>query len=243
MQQNSSLAQEKIMVALDVPDKASALEKMRLFAGHLRTVKIGLQLFTAEGPAIVRQAKDLGFRVFLDLKLHDIPNTVAHAVQSAAALDVDFLTIHTLGGPAMLRAASDAAKHTSLKLLGVTLLTSMDENECLAVGLAGATADQVLRLARLAGTCGLHGCVASPLETAMLRQEMGPEFLLVIPGIRPAGSDAGDQRRILTPGQALAAGASFLVVGRPLMAAPDPLLALQQMNEEMASATAETIRK
>lgn len=236
MQQTSTLAQEKIMVALDVPDKAAALEKMRLFAGHLHTVKIGLQLFTAQGPDIVQAAKDLGFRVFLDLKLHDIPNTVAHAVQSAAAHQVDFLTVHTLGGPAMLRAASEAAKGTELKLLGVTLLTSMDESECHAVGLTDSTADQVLRLAHLAGECSLHGCVASPLETAMLRQEMGPDFLLVIPGIRPAGSDAGDQRRILTPGQALAAGASYLVVGRPLMATPDPLQALQRMNQEMESA-------
>jgi len=214
---------------------------MRLFSGHLNTVKIGLQLFTAEGPAIVKEAKVLGFRVFLDLKLHDIPNTVAHAVQSAAAHHVDFLTIHTLGGPAMMLAASEAAKNTHLKLLGVTLLTSMDENECRAVGLSDSTADQVLRLARLAGNCGLHGCVASPLEAAMLRKEMGPDFLLVIPGIRPAGSDAGDQRRILTPGQALAAGASYLVVGRPLMADPDPLLALQQMNQEMESAAAGAI--
>lgn len=233
MQQNSSLAQEKIMVALDVPDKTSALAKMRLFCGHLQIVKIGLQLFTAEGPNILKAAKDFGFRVFLDLKLHDIPNTVAHAVQSAAAHDVDFLTIHTLGGPAMLRAAREAVRDSNLKLLGVTLLTSMDEGECQSVGLSNSTAEQVLRLAHLARTCGLHGCVASPLETALLRKEMGTDFLLVIPGIRPAGSDAGDQRRILTPGQALTAGASYLVVGRPLLAAENPLQALEQMNQEM----------
>jgi orotidine-5'-phosphate decarboxylase len=236
MQQNSTLAQEKIMVALDVPDEAGAMEKMRLFSGHLNTVKIGLQLFTALGPGIVAAAKDMGFRVFLDLKLHDIPNTVAHAVESAIRHDVDFLTVHTLGGPAMLRAASEAAGDSGLKLLGVTLLTSMDEGECLAVGLSTDTADQVLRLARLAKDCGLHGCVASPLETALLRQELGPDFLLVIPGIRPAGAAAGDQRRILTPGQAIAAGASYLVVGRPLMASATPLETLRQINQEMEDA-------
>lgn len=236
MQQTKTLAQEKIMVALDVPDKPEALEKMRLFAGHLDTVKIGLQLFTAVGPSIVADARAMGFRVFLDLKLHDIPNTVAHAVKSAVALGVDFLTLHTLGGPAMLRAAVEAAAGTPTRLLGVTLLTSMDETECAAVGLERKPAEQVLQLARMAKSCGIHGCVASPLETALLRGDLGPAFLLVIPGIRPAGTEAGDQKRILTPGRALAAGASFLVVGRPLTGAADPLAALRAMNLEMEEA-------
>jgi orotidine-5'-phosphate decarboxylase len=226
-------AQEKIMVALDVPDGARARALMDCFRGRLEIVKIGLQLFTAEGPSVVAAAKEAGFRVFLDLKLHDIPNTVAHAVQSAAGLGVDFLTIHTLGGPAMLRAAAHAAPGSTLKLLGVTLLTSMDDAECVAVGLPGDTSQQVLHLARTARECGLPGCVASPLETAVLRQELGPDFLLVIPGIRPAGAASGDQKRILTPGRALAAGASYLVIGRPLTAAAHPLEALDAILREM----------
>jgi orotidine-5'-phosphate decarboxylase len=230
-----SLAKEKIIAALDVADAASAEPLLRTFSGRLDWIKIGLQLYTAEGPAIVARARDRGFRIFLDLKLHDIPNTVAHAVASAGKLGVDLLTIHTLGGPAMMRAAADAAGEHGLGLLGVTLLTSMDAAECDAVGLPTDVARQVERLGVLAQSCGLAGAVASPLETALLRQATGPNFLLVVPGIRPTGAALGDQKRVMTPAQALTAGASYLVIGRPLTAAPDPLEALTRLDAELAT--------
>lgn len=231
-----SLAKEKIIVALDVADAAAAEPLLQTFSGRLNWIKIGLQLYTAEGPSIVARARDLGFRVFLDLKLHDIPNTVAHAVGSAGQLGVDLLTIHTLGGPTMLRAAADAAGEHGLGLLGVTLLTSMDAAECDAVGLSTDVARQVEHLGVLAQSCGLAGAVASPLETALLRQAVGPNFLLVVPGIRPTGAALGDQKRVLTPAQALTAGASYLVIGRPLTAASDPLEALARLDAELLTA-------
>jgi orotidine-5'-phosphate decarboxylase len=240
----SNPAKEKVIVALDVPDRAAAENRLQQLTGLVDRVKIGLQLFIAEGPAIVQSARAAGFSVFLDLKLHDIPHTVACAVESAVRLEVEFLTVHTLGGPAMLHAAAEAARGSSLRLLGVTLLTSMDVPQAQAIGLPigspGSTADSenpladhVSRLAAMAAANGLPGAVASPWETARLRQERGPDFALVIPGIRPPGAPAGDQKRIMTPAQALHAGATHLVMGRPLLQAPDPAAVLQAINASL----------
>lgn len=235
----SNPAKEKVIVALDVPDRAAAEARLRQFSGLVDRVKIGLQLFVAEGPSIVRAAREAGFRVFLDLKLHDIPNTVAHAVESAARLEVEFLTLHTLGGPAMLRAAAAAVRGSSLRLLGVTILTSMDAAQARAIGLPvqenspGDLANHVSRLAAMAAENGLSGAVASPLETARLRAERGPDFALVIPGIRPAGAPTGDQKRVLTPAEAIRAGATHLVMGRPLLQAEDPAAVLADINRSL----------
>lgn len=226
-------AKEKIIVALDVPNRTEANTVLKKLAGHLDWIKIGLQLYTAEGPDIVRLARDYGFRVFLDLKFHDIPNTVHHAVQSAGQLGVEFLTVHTLGGPEMLKAAVDAANTVGVHILGVTLLTSMDAPQCLAAGLPTEIPEQVLRLGHLAKNSGLHGVVASPLETELLRKNLGKDFCLVIPGIRPTGTALGDQKRILSPADAIRAGASYLVIGRPITAAPDIMLALATIDKEL----------
>ena len=226
-------AKEKIIVALDVPNRKEADTVLKKLTGHLNWIKIGLQLYTAEGPDIVRLARDYGFRVFLDLKFHDIPNTVQHAVQSAGALGVELLTVHTLGGPEMLKAAAEAANAANIRLLGVTLLTSMDAPQCAAIGLPTEIPEQVLRLGNLAKNSGLQGVVASPLETEMLRKNLGKDFCLVIPGIRPAGTALGDQKRILSPADAIRAGASYLVIGRPITAAPDLMLALAAIDDEL----------
>lgn len=228
-------AKEKIIVALDFPDRSTAEASMKRFAGLLDRVKIGLQLFTAEGPDIVRVAHDLGFRVFLDLKFHDIPNTVRHAVASAGKLGVEMATVHALGSKEMLRTAAEEAASHGVSLLAVTLLTSMDPPQCEAVAIPLPIGSQVLRLASLAAECGIPGVVASPLETASIRAALGSSLRVVTPGIRPPGSPAGDQKRFLTPAQAIRAGADFLVVGRPITAAPDPLSAIAAINEELSS--------
>ena len=199
-------------------------------------MKVGLELYCAEGPALVRELRSRGFSVFLDLKLHDIPNTVAGAVRSAAATGAELLTLHAAGGPAMLRAAAEAAASlpSPPQLLAVTVLTSMDEAQLAATGIAGTPAGQVRRLAAVAADCGITGLVASAEEVAGLRG-LYPRATLVIPGIRPAGAAIGDQKRVATPAAALAAGASFLVIGRPITQAPDPVEAAQMILAEMAS--------
>lgn len=209
----------KIMVALDVPDRAEARRVMTELAGAATWCKIGMQLFTSEGPAIVAEAKSLGFRVFLDLKFHDIPNTVASGVKSAAALGVDMLTIHLCGGPEMIRGAVAAAPE--ICVLGVTVLTSSTAETLAAVGIAHDPAAWVPQLARVGAENGIGGIVCSPLEIAAVRAAVGSAVKIVTPGVRPAGADPGDQRRVLTPAAALAAGADFLVIGRPILAAPD----------------------
>ncbi|HXZ00778.1 MAG TPA: orotidine-5'-phosphate decarboxylase [Stellaceae bacterium] len=221
-----------IFCAIDTPDLAQA----RAIAQAVRNVvsiKLGLEFFTAHGPAGVREVAGKA-PLFLDLKLHDIPNTVAGAVRAAAALKPLLLTVHCSGGKAMLRAAAEAAKQAApdrqrLKLLGVTVLTSLDDGDLEAVGQRGPAAEQVRRLALLARDCGLDGVVCSPLEAAMLRQACGPNFLLVVPGIRLMGLAAGDQKRVMGPRETLAAGADFLVIGRPITGAPDPAAAARAM--------------
>ena len=210
--------------------------------GSAEFFKVGSQLFTAEGPKVIEQIADLGFDIFLDLKFHDIPNTVAGAVSAAAELPrVKMLTLHTTGGLAMMRAAREAlaGKKRPPALLGVTILTSMDAQTMEAVGLAGTPASRALSLARLAKEAGLDGVVASAHEVASIREACGPDFLIVVPGIRPASAAANDQSRVATPAKAIRAGANYLVVGRPITAAPDPCAAAEAICAEIGSAVAE----
>jgi orotidine-5'-phosphate decarboxylase len=199
---------------------------------------VGLELFVAAGPSVVDFLRKRGHSVFLDLKFHDIPNTVAGAVRSAAALGARLVTIHALGGPAMLLAAREALAGVAdaPQLLAVTMLTSMDASQVNAVGIDRTPEEQVEVLALMGLSAGLDGFVCAPQEVARLRTLAGPEAVLVVPGIRPAGADRGDQKRIATPAEALAAGASYLVVGRPIGLAPQPAKAAQAILEEMAAA-------
>ncbi len=229
----------RLIVALDFPAAAPALALADQLRGHVRWLKVGLELYCAEGPALVRQLRVRGFSVFLDLKLHDIPNTVAGAVRSAATTGAELLTLHAVGGPAMLRAAAEAAGSlpTSPQLLAVTVLTSMDQAQLAAIGVNVTPADQVRRLAALAADSSITGLVASAEEVDALRR-LYPQATLVIPGIRPAGAAAGDQKRVATPAAALAAGATYLVIGRPITQAADPVAATEAILAEMASVPA-----
>lgn len=230
-----------IILALDVATADQGLAMARQLATVLGAIKIGSELFTASGPEIVRQMRDLGLSVFLDLKFHDIPNTVAKAVASAVQLDVQMLTIHTGGGSEMMRAAEKSAQDAASKLgskpplvLGVTVLTSMDSNAIAEVGYPANVGQQVDRLAKLAVSSGLRGLVCSPLEVVELRRVLPREVQLVTPGIRPAASVADDQKRTLTPREALEAGADWLVIGRPIYGAADPRRAAEQILESLA---------
>jgi orotidine-5'-phosphate decarboxylase len=222
------------IVALDVPDAAAALALLDRLGPAASFVKVGLQLFTAEGPGIVRELRARGLRIFLDLKLHDIPNTVAHAVKSAAALDVELLTVHASGGASMLRAAAEAAAGTPLTLLGVTVLTSLDERELAeAWGRERVEMEgEVERLARLAAACGIPGVVASVREVAAVRRA-APELRVLTPGIRLAGDAPGDQSRVATPAEAARLGANYVVLGRSITAADNPAAALNRAIDEM----------
>jgi orotidine-5'-phosphate decarboxylase len=225
-----------LILALDLETKEEAHAFLKRVGPDLKTVKIGLQLFTRYGPPLVEEVAALGYRIFLDLKLHDIPNTVAKAVQSLAALPISMLTIHAFGGAGMMAAAhrSRATHCPELTLLAVTVLTSMDAGALREVGITAAPEDQVLRLARLAAASEVNGIVCSPLETALLRRELGPDATLVTPGIRPADSASDEQKRIMTPRQAAEAGASFIVVGRPILRAADPAAAVRSILSEIS---------
>ena len=231
-------ARDRLIVALDVPDAAAAHALARRLAGEVGMFKVGSQLFTAGGPAVVRGLVAEGRRVFLDLKFHDIPNTVAGAVAAAAGLGVSLVTVHAAGGPAMIEAAAEAARGTPARVLAITVLTSLDAAALDAIGMAGGIEATVARLARMAADAGAHGVVASPHEVRVLRAARGAGFLLVTPGIRPAGAALGDQSRAATPGAARSAGADYLVVGRPILAAPDPVAAARAVVLEMEAATA-----
>src|SRR4051812_16793673 len=231
----AQISAQRLIVALDFPDAVAALACADQLAGSVSWFKVGLELYLAAGDRIVRDLKQRGHSVFLDLKLHDIPNTAASAVRSLSQLEPDMLTLHAAGGRAMLNAAAEAARSLPPppRLLAVTVLTSMDTAALAETGVPGSPVEQVLRLARLAAECGIEGMVCSPAEAAALHSAL-PKALLVTPGIRPAGADAGDQRRIATPQFALAAGASMLVIGRPITAAADPKAAAQAILSDMA---------
>jgi orotidine-5'-phosphate decarboxylase len=218
----------RIIVALDLPTAEAALALVRELSPHPGLFKIGLQLYTAAGPEIVHALRELGGRIFLDLKLHDIPNTVGRAVESANSLGVEMLTLHLSGGRSMIQAAARAAAPGML-LLGVTVLTSADEATLRETGIGSPVEEQVLRLAQLGVESGLPGLVASPHELAPLRAAFGAGIKIVTPGIRPPGSTADDQKRAMTPIQALRAGADYLVIGRPITAANDPRSALERI--------------
>lgn len=234
----SSAAQPpRIFVAVDRPSRAEAELDLARLGTHGYAVKLGLEFFVAQGPDGVRQVA--GARpLFLDLKLHDIPNTVAGGVRSASACAPLFLTIHASGGLGMMRAAAKAAAEAGAKrpaLLGITVLTSLDDADLDAIGQRGPTADQAERLAVLAREAGLDGVVCSPHEIARLRKACGSGFKLVVPGIRPAWADAGDQKRIMTPAEAVALGADHLVIGRPITQAEDPKTALARILAEIGA--------
>ncbi|SOD18589.1 orotidine-5'-phosphate decarboxylase [Nitrosomonas ureae] len=224
----------RIIVALDFPDGKSALRLAHQLDPQLCRLKIGKELFTATGPQLIEQLMTKGFDVFLDLKFHDIPNTVAKACQVAAHLGVWMVNVHALGGRKMLQAAREAITPGTTKLIAVTLLTSMDQDDLADIGLAGQPAQIVGRMARLAYECELDGVVCSALETTQLRQQFGSEFCLVTPGIRMHDNNADDQRRVTTPQQAIRNGANYLVIGRPITQANDPLLACQQLNSAIS---------
>lgn len=226
---SSSAVNNPIIAALDVPTANAALALAETLAPAVGAFKVGKELFVSAGPDIIRQIRATGAKVFLDLKFHDIPHTVAQAVAATARLEVDLLTVHTSGGSAMLRAAEEAAQAGPPPplVLGVTVLTSMDDDDLHAVGVTDNATAQVKRLAQLAIDSGLRGLVCSPRELPVLRAALGPDIKLVTPGIRPAGSDAGDQKRTLTPTEAMAAGANWLVIGRPITAAENPRAAAE----------------
>jgi orotidine-5'-phosphate decarboxylase len=235
---------DRLAVALDLPDEREAMNLVDRLGNTCQWFKVGMELYYAAGNNIVKKLRDRGFNIFLDLKLHDIPNTVAGAVRSATDAGASLLTVHASGGRAMMTAAAEAASApSSPRLLAVTVLTSMDAAELAGIGITTSPADQVLRLAKLAQVSGIDGMVCSPEELAMLRKQTGPDTLLVIPGIRPAGASAGDQKRIATPAQAIADGASILVVGRPITRAEDPAAAAQAILEEIEHAQLSPAKK
>jgi orotidine-5'-phosphate decarboxylase len=224
---------DRLIVALDVADAAAARAMVDRLAGHVGMFKIGSQIFTAAGPDFVREVIARGEKVFLDLKFHDIPNTVAGAVSSAGQLGVSLVDVHALGGKEMLEAAVGALPAMGIRLLAITILTSHDEETLASIGVSGSVADGVRRLAVLAKGAGADGVVASPQEVALVREACGKDFLVVTPGIRPAGSARGDQSRTATPAAAIAAGADYIVVGRPILEAHDPAAAADAIVREL----------
>jgi orotidine-5'-phosphate decarboxylase len=234
-------ARDKIIVALDVASLAAGEKLVDQLFPYVGMFKVGLEFYTTAGPAAIRMIKERGGKVFADLKLHDIPNTVAGAARALVRLGVDMLNVHAAGGRSMMEAAAAAVREEAAALgcqapalIAVTVLTSLDRKALQEeVGIEREVEDQVVRWARLAKEAGLDGVVASPREIRAIREACGPEFLIVTPGVRPAGADRGDQRRVMTPAAALQEGASYLVIGRPITAAPDPAAAARAIGEEM----------
>jgi len=225
---------QRLIVALDVSTAAAAQKIVAAVGDSALTYKVGMQLYTAEGPQIVRDLVASGRRVFLDLKYHDIPNTVGAAVSEAAKLGVSMLTVHASGGNKMLLAAVDAAKvRPELIVLAITVLTSMDGDDLETIGMHGSVKESVVRLASIALANGCQGVVTSAREASALRAELGDLFAIVTPGVRPAGSNVGDQVRVVTPAEAIAAGASHIVVGRPITGAADPAAAARTILEQI----------
>jgi orotidine-5'-phosphate decarboxylase len=251
-----SPSEERLIVALDVSSAAEAQRIVSALGDSVHIYKVGMQIYTAEGPQLVRDLVSSGRKVFLDLKYHDIPNTVASAVREAVQLGVSMLTVHASGGTKMLQAAAEAAKTAkalvgadaivraatasdTLQILAVTVLTSMDENDLNSTGVSGPVVDQVIRLASIALHAGCAGIVSSAREVNALRKKLGENFLIVNPGVRPAGADHGDQARVVTPAEAIQAGATHIVVGRPITAAKDPAAAARAINQEISVAANE----
>jgi len=229
-------ARDRLIVALDVSSSAAARQIVTAVGDSAHIYKVGKQLFTAEGPSVVRDLIATGHKVFLDLKFHDIPNTVSSAVAEAAKLGVTMLTVHGSGGGKMLRAAVEAASGADIPpmILAVTVLTSMHDSDLPGIGVRGTVVDQTLRLATLAITDGCDGIIASAHEIRAIRSELGNDFAIVTPGVRPPGSARGDQARVVTPAEAIAAGATYIVVGRPITAAPDPASAARDILEQIS---------
>lgn len=226
----------KVIVALDYDSEDKARTMVDQLDPQLCKLKVGKELFTRAGPSLVRTFVDQGFKVFLDLKFHDIPNTVANACAAAADLGVWMMNVHAQGGTKMMQAALNALESASAQrplLIGVTILTSLSDDDIHATGLQGDTQSNVIRLAKLTEQAGLDGVVCSPLEVTVLREAVKPAFKLVTPGIRPAGSATDDQARIMTPQKAVAAGSDYLVIGRPVTQASDPIDVLQSINAEI----------
>ena len=226
------MTNDKIIVALDVATKEKALQLVEQLRGEISFFKIGLQLYTAEGPEIVRAVLSSGAKVWLDLKLYDIPNTVARAVESASNLGVQMLTIHLIGGSEMICAAT-AVRANDMLLLGVTVLTSAMEQTLREIGITDKVDDQVLRLAKLGVEAGIDGLVASPHEIKTLRREFGDRIKIAVQGIRPTWADAGDQKRFMTPREAIEAGADYIGIGRPITAHPQPGEAVKKILDEL----------
>lgn len=226
-----------VIVALDFPAAEPALELAARLSPELCRLKVGKELFTRAGPQLVESLQDRGFEIFLDLKFHDIPNTVAGAVRSAAELGVWMVNVHAGGGRRMMEAAKEALQSFSTPplLIAVTILTSMSDEDLRELGYTESAGDRVMRLAALTRDSGLDGVVCSAMEAPALRQQMGADFCLVTPGIRLQGDDAGDQRRVLTPAAALASGADYLVIGRSITGADEPLAALERVHRELAA--------
>lgn len=236
-----SEARSRLIVALDVPDRDAALTAVGRLAGHVGCFKLGLEIFASEGPALVREIVGRGEKVFLDLKLHDIPNTVAGAVRSACRLGIDMLTLHAAGGPMMLEAAHDAAQAAAKPplLLAVTALTSLAQQDVQSLGVLDTIETWVERLACLAQQAQIPGIVASAREIPRLRSKYADAFKFVVPGIRPVGAASQDQARTASPAQAIRAGADFLVVGRPILQSNDPAEAADRIVDEIAKALSE----
>lgn len=237
-----TLLKQKIILALDVPELSEAKRLVRLLKDKVGYFKIGLELYTACGPEAIRAVQEEGGKVFLDLKFHDIPETVARAAQVACKRGVSMFNVHVAGGWEMMRKTMESCQRFSQELkaprpliVGVTILTSLDENNLKQIGMSSPLREQVIKLAALAKEAGLDGVVASPQEIALIRQRCGPSFLIVTPGIRPAFSppEGDDQKRIMTPREAIAAGADFIVLGRPIRLAPDPVEAMERVMAEI----------
>ncbi|MCE9615260.1 MAG: orotidine-5'-phosphate decarboxylase [Lentisphaerae bacterium] len=232
-------APAELIVALDVPTRTDALQALRQLPASVRFVKVGLELFVAEGPRVLKDVAASNRHCFLDLKFHDIPRTVANAVRTAAQHHVFMLTVHAHGGATMLRAAAEAAAECGTaapRIVAVTTLTSLNQDDLAQIGVTRPIAAHTLALGQLAIASGCDGLVCSPLEVAFFRRDLGVAPLIVTPGVRPAGAARGDQKRVATPAEAVRAGSSFLVVGRPILDAPDPAAAAESVLQDMRSA-------
>ncbi len=227
------MAQSRLIVAMDFGSLDDALRIADKIPSGSCRLKVGHQLYTAAGPEAVRRLSALGFEIFLDLKYHDIPNTVAQACRAAADLGVWMVNVHAAGGPAMLEAAGAAAAHSEMLVIAVTLLTSIDADQYQQIGYRGELAERAVAFARMAQAAGLAGVVCSAQEAALLRSKLGDNFLLVTPGIRPAGAAVGDQKRVMTPSAAVAAGSNYLVVGRPITQATDPARVINAIQTDL----------